>query len=1297
MTPEFRQAIFRWIYNPEKDGPKETCIPYQLQRLFGLLQLSKQRSVDTVALTHSFGWEGYEVFQQQDVQELTRVLFDALEETFRGTEFEHVIDDLYAGELVDYLRCIDVDYQTERKDKFLDFSLAIVPFGSNVAMHSLHECIEMFLRPEILDGDNQYFCESVGKKVDAIKGLKFNKLPKIMCVQLKRFVYDFSGATVIQKKLHDEVRFPFVLDMNRYVARKRLAHIGDEMDCDDQYVVNEEFETFLREQMERLRHGDGSDSKPNEIVTDDPDVPSLLDEEEKNSGENDKEAYDSLSSQEIAALVEEHGEWVYELYAVLIHSGSLHGGHYYAYIKDLTSGGWYNFNDSTVTPIDESTVRTTFGGYSNSSLGYSSPSYVSSYMRTSSSSAYMLLYRKVIIGGEKEVNAISEEIVPTYVRDLVREEEEAVLVKQREEEERRNRLNIKLTLPGGEERYLPAKRNDTLRSLMEDIYENFSHKMFANISQSNEENDTAATTAAAAAAVVVEDTKEIQPETQQGEDGEGGIPFHLFRLRDYNSYSKIAQSIYDYDSKGTRTLGDLGFADYRSYLVEVRSPNQCWEVYYLDGFSILVDIYDHSLGTMKPTVTIRLPKGSSLLSFKEALKRYMDLEVEDIRIIKMISVGYSDGRYEVIIGDDRKLREELGVYDNMKVYAEDGRSCAENESLAFQAFLFQRNRMELRCAGPNDPVSFDHNILADGRWTVARLRETVANYFHLPVERTRIFKQSVHGVELKDNSQILSYQDHVVGLLHLPSLEDEEEGEDAMLDHPPPLPPRPPSSPVDLPLSSSPISPLSSPPPPPVAIPYEGRETVSSTPVTTTTAAFVDNTALDMDAEIAAYYAQMEGEDEEQARNVPDLIDADLASDIGVVGEGDQNPSPNTTIDDSLLDQNDNEVMDVSTSSSRPLVLKDPVEVEPSDFADRVVRNAMNANQFEAVDEIEDLHVSNTTLVSDLRKMVWERLIKYHRLSPDFPLHRLRLRDRYHLNPGRILRDDLTLSTQQVYLVDRKLLAYEELPEIENLSQGSPPEEGDVVVLVQRWMRSTWSLGPRREVLLPGQNTVREIARGLGVLFDIPLGTMQVLVIPRDTEIPLYCLADHQPQRNYGRAWFPPAHEERLLRYMSHDMQVRDGDLLLLQDCSEPLCRLSEADLRSVAIVEAAASSDMNGFHGPLPESWSSSEGVQAGPLPLPWPYSGTGTHSQISTEGSGRKYSYNNGIKIKIRGRNQDNGESASSSGVPSQVGTPFGVLADENSGSRAMGQSPVDMAVQCDDGEFNRQGGVALFDDLI
>ena len=54
-----------------------------------------------------------------------------MEESFKGTEVDNCIDDLYAGELIDYIDCIDIDYKSQRVDKFLDFSLAIQPFGSD--------------------------------------------------------------------------------------------------------------------------------------------------------------------------------------------------------------------------------------------------------------------------------------------------------------------------------------------------------------------------------------------------------------------------------------------------------------------------------------------------------------------------------------------------------------------------------------------------------------------------------------------------------------------------------------------------------------------------------------------------------------------------------------------------------------------------------------------------------------------------------------------------------------------------------------------------------------------------------------------------------------------------------------------------------------------------------------------------------------------------------------------------------------------------------------------------------------
>jgi hypothetical protein len=944
MTPEFRKAIFSWNYDLEKHGEAAHCIPLQLQRLFGLLQLGaslgNNRSVDTVALTKSFGWEGSEVFQQQDVQELTRVLFDALEETFKGDPaVDNIIDQLYAGELIDYLRCIDVDYQSERKDKFLDFSLAIVPFGLNdKPMHSLTECIEMFLRPELLDGDNKYYCEKYDKKVDAIKGLKFGKLPQLMSVQLKRFVYDFSGAYVVQKKLNDQVKFPMILNMNKYVARKKRKIVsnsdlqGSEVEKDKkedsvvteatttatvdslkesiyEEVTNDEFEEFLKLQMEKIREkvvSDASSSSsaehvdngtsPEETVPqaekkvetsitnefkqvnleDDPAVPTLEESQQQQQQrlksnslsqlEPDHDViYESLSPEKVKSLVKEHGEWIYELYAVLIHSGSATGGHYYAYIKDFNSHLWYNFNDSNVTMIDEKTVQETWGGsinrptntpssyFSSSSYTYT-PSFMSSYQ--SSANAYMLMYRQVT----HEIPFIPDDIIPSYIQELVKEEQIKRDLKLKEEEEFRNKLNIRI-LFNGIEKIIPAKRTMTYEELLTKCWNEYqltnviqkqkqpsshtipSTESSLNETPSEEEKDRISGTVTPTTEItdteektVSEENELINPQKHHSDQhsntldsttttttqplssqlSETPLPYHLFRIRDYNQYTKILSTGFDYEINKQKTLSDLNYSDYKTYALEIRKPEQDWETYINDGFNVLVEEFDPISFSFKDSRSLRLPQSSTVADLKQQLIKIHNLHsINDIRVMKISNVGFHDAKMEILDVNHRRLREDYYIYEGMKLYCEKILSdssgsedkdefgtfsssssavTAESESLAYQAFLNVRNRMEIRyiiptltdnnnssstCTGgsgstavaspsavtpssssssSSSSVSPSHEciLIVDARWKIQDLRLKIAEECHIPVENCRLFKMSIKGQELKDSETTLS-------------------------------------------------------------------------------------------------------------------------------------------------------------------------------------------------------------------------------------------------------------------------------------------------------------------------------------------------------------------------------------------------------------------------------------------------------------------------------------------------------------------------------------------------------------
>jgi ubiquitin carboxyl-terminal hydrolase 47 len=82
MTPEFRYEILKWEYNKELNGSQEDCIPLQLQKLFYRLQEPLRRVEETKNLTKSFQWNSNDVYIQQDIQELCRVLFEAIELSF---------------------------------------------------------------------------------------------------------------------------------------------------------------------------------------------------------------------------------------------------------------------------------------------------------------------------------------------------------------------------------------------------------------------------------------------------------------------------------------------------------------------------------------------------------------------------------------------------------------------------------------------------------------------------------------------------------------------------------------------------------------------------------------------------------------------------------------------------------------------------------------------------------------------------------------------------------------------------------------------------------------------------------------------------------------------------------------------------------------------------------------------------------------------------------------------------------------------------------------------------------------
>ncbi|RHY27426.1 hypothetical protein DYB32_006786 [Aphanomyces invadans] len=78
----------------------------------------------------------------------------------------------------------------------------------------------------------------------------------------------------------------------------------------------------------------------------------------------------------------------YDLSGTIIHMGTAHSGHYYAYLKDPT-GAWYEFNDTVVTPFDpRHLAEECFGGLDESPTAGTTPASMKTH------SAFMLVYTR---------------------------------------------------------------------------------------------------------------------------------------------------------------------------------------------------------------------------------------------------------------------------------------------------------------------------------------------------------------------------------------------------------------------------------------------------------------------------------------------------------------------------------------------------------------------------------------------------------------------------------------------------------------------------------------------------------------------------------------------------------------------------------------------------------------------------------------------------------------------------------------------------------------------------------------
>ena len=79
---------------------------------------------------------------------------------------------------------------------------------------TLHDCFDLFVKEELMNGENQWFNEKTGQKEDVVRRNYFWNFPKILVITLKRFLVDYRNI----RRLNHLVDCPLEgLDLSKYV------------------------------------------------------------------------------------------------------------------------------------------------------------------------------------------------------------------------------------------------------------------------------------------------------------------------------------------------------------------------------------------------------------------------------------------------------------------------------------------------------------------------------------------------------------------------------------------------------------------------------------------------------------------------------------------------------------------------------------------------------------------------------------------------------------------------------------------------------------------------------------------------------------------------------------------------------------------------------------------------------------------------------------------------------------------------------------------------------------------------
>ncbi|BGP22765.1 ubiquitin carboxyl-terminal hydrolase 48 [Rhodotorula toruloides] len=213
---KFREGVYSVL--PPATGIVESSPVFQLQVLFTFLQTSKQAVYDPDPLVESLKIKKTE---QQDAQEFSKLFLNLLDMQFQkqekrvqaeggSTKIGQLVAEQFGGRITYGTQCLSCKSKSAHPSTFFELEVNLTKNCK------LEDRIKASLESEKLEGDNQYFCETCGKKRDAMRYTELAELPPVLHVSLLRFVWDM--VTGERSKSQHAMTYPLQIDMGQFLS-----------------------------------------------------------------------------------------------------------------------------------------------------------------------------------------------------------------------------------------------------------------------------------------------------------------------------------------------------------------------------------------------------------------------------------------------------------------------------------------------------------------------------------------------------------------------------------------------------------------------------------------------------------------------------------------------------------------------------------------------------------------------------------------------------------------------------------------------------------------------------------------------------------------------------------------------------------------------------------------------------------------------------------------------------------------------------------------------------------------------